>query len=504
MGRALFLSFIFWLVITGIAEGQTVRRTYSNFRKLERYSQRIEEFVRQFNDQRATGLLQQAEAEIEQARTQLFYTDPSGLKLARISMVRAKMYLDQAARIILDKPIVSLKQQLNGLISRAEKAVLQLNNDEANYLLNQAKRFRRRAYDSYKSGNLMKAQQYYRISYFFGRKCIDYTRHKDSDAVDELLDLEISVQQMIDQGEEMLRDDGHPYLASQVAEAKAYYEEAMDMADRGDMESAIKRLRLIKRLLYRMYHQVERADVTGDDQISDELYALRMYLESVSESLYMSGRSQADKLFQQARRLYQEAETAYQNGALMECKQKIAMSQRIANQLFNRLRKNVFQESGNLKIQLEETRRMLRLQESDITNAGTADYRQLWEEALALLDRADSKIEEGQNIIAFQLIQAATRMSVRLKRELRDKSQAGPEEELRQTYKQIKVLVGKITQNKDLDESDQNMLMQILEFTERGGKYLDQENLILAEEYLNTASQQLKQYTARWHRKKTE
>ncbi len=334
MRRSIMIAILSGLFVAGVVEGQTLRRTYSNFRKLEVYAQRVDEIVQRFNDQRAAQLMQNAFIEIEQARRHLFNTEPPAIVQAQLSMLKAKKYIDQAARMVLEKPFGNLKLQLDELINRAEKAVMQVNNDEANYLLNQAKRFRRRAYDAYNSGNPIRAQEYYRISYFFGKKCIDYASAggMGRDVSNQLIDLEISIQQMIDQGEEILKADPNPYLASQLTEARKYYEEAMEMADRGDTEQAIKRLRLVKRLLYRLYDQAERSGITQDERIADDLYALRVFLESLAENIDITGDPKAAKLFGQANRLYREAEQAHQIGAYKESALKISLSQRMANQ----------------------------------------------------------------------------------------------------------------------------------------------------------------------------
>jgi hypothetical protein len=316
-----------------------------------------------------------------------------------------------------------------------------------------------------------------------------------------LLDLEISVQQMLEQGEELLRDGNDPYLRAQLAEAREYYEEAQLMADRGDTDLAVRRLRLIKRLLYRLYDQAERGSIKQNDRISDDLYALKVYLESLNENIEVSQRPRAGKLLKQAELLYREAEEAYRKGEYRKSEQKIALSQRIANQLFKFNKKEPAADPENLKLQLAESRGVLEVQQAAVQNSESATARQLWEDAVRMLDQADLQISTGDPVIAFQLIQAATRMSVRLQRELKDEKPAKGSEELLANYRQIREMTERIRQNENINEHVLPVLDQISDFAETGKKYLDRGDLILADEYLKTAMQQLKQFTARWRKK---
>ena len=504
MQRVMIVSVIIGFFISGVAEGQTHRRTYSNFRKLESYAQRIDEIVRRFNDRQSAKLMRKAHDEIDLAGTYLFATEPPEIAMAQVSMLRARKYIDQAAGSVLQKPFGNLKFQLDDLINRAEKATMQVSNDEANYLLNQAKRFRRRAYDNYKSGNPVKAQEFYRVSYFFAKKCIDYSGNENQGIRDQLLDLEISVQQMIEQGEEILQNDNDPYMVSQLAEARKYYEEAVEMADRGETEQAVRRFRLIKRLLYRLYDQAERGGLTEDERITDDLYALRIYLESLHENADISGGPGTEKLLNQADRHYKEAEKAYRKGDYQKSAREISHSQRIANQLFKSNKRELKADPETLNSQLEETRRVLEKQKTSVQNSGSASTGQLWQDAHGMLDRAGSKISSGQNAVAFQLIQAATRMSVRIQKELKNKSGSDQAEELLITYKQIVDMIDRVRQGWNIKNEWQNILIQINEFAETGKIYLDQGEFILADEYLKTAMQQIIQFTARWRKKVTE
>jgi hypothetical protein len=504
MQKLLIISVLLVLFAAGSVDAQNLRRTYGNFRKLELYAARVADIVQRFQDRRAAELVQKAQIEIEAARTALFSTNPPVVMLAQVSMLKAKRYLDQAAGIVLEKPFGNLKLQLDDLINRAERAVMQINNDEANYLLDQSKRFRRRAYESYNSGNPVKAQEFYRISYFFAKKCIDYTANQNKDAADQLIELETSVQQMMDQGAELLRNQQNSYLESQLSDARKYYEEALEMADRGETDHAIKRLRLIKRLLYRMYNQVDQSGAEGNDRIADDLFSLQGYLESLAENTDLADRPEARNMLDQAQKFYLEAEQAYNDGDLTVSAQKIALSQRIASQLFRFHKKDQNIDPATLRIQLDETRQVLQMQEQSVRDSGSSTAEKLWRDAGQILDRAESALTAGRNTSAFQRIQAATRMAVRLQKVLKHSAEPEVQGDMVNRYMQIKTMIDRMRQNEDLDQDAGPVLQQIMEFAETGKTYLDRGDTVPADEYLNTAEEQLKQFSARWRKKVTE
>ena len=176
-----------------LAQAQDQRRIFSDFQKLELYIKRVGELVQRFNDSAANNYINQARDELEMARKNLFDIKPARYAQALIQMGRARRFAELAAKLVLRKPFANLKSQLDDLLNRAERSVSNVNSDEAYYLLNQAKKFRRRAYDSFLSNELAKGQEYYRIAFFFGRKCIDYLSNKGRNINDQINDLEISI-----------------------------------------------------------------------------------------------------------------------------------------------------------------------------------------------------------------------------------------------------------------------------------------------------------------------
>jgi len=200
-------------------------------------------------------------------------------------MAKAKQYTDLAARVVLSKPFLNLKSQLDNLINRADKEVSDSERDEAHYLLNQAKKFRRLAYTAFKENRLVKGGEYFRIAFFFAQKCIDYLKSSDMNLSEEYENFEMSVRQLLGQADELLANGEKDHLKTLLREAEEHFEDAVALAAEGKLQAAINRLRLIKRLLYRVFDQAERDAMSNEERMENNLYTLRSFLEALEREV---------------------------------------------------------------------------------------------------------------------------------------------------------------------------------------------------------------------------
>jgi hypothetical protein len=497
----LVLVVIFFLVSANEGQAQNIGRIYTDFRKLELYMVRVWELVQQFRDDRAVGYMIVAKAELDRARGFLYRSTPRYLQ-ARIHMAKAKQQTDLAAQLVLSKPIYNLKSQLDDLINRAEQAVANSNSDEAHYLLNQAKKFRGLAYLAFNRNRPAKAQNYYRIAFFFGRKCLDYVKSSTTDPSEQFDNLETSVRQLLMQADELLMNSNQENLKRLIREAENYFQEALVLAEEGNVKMAITRLRLIKRLLYRVFNLAERGQTVGDqNRLENSLYTLRSLLEALDDEVANADNQRMRIILNKAWQSYREAEQAFKADNYSLCQGKISLGQRFANNLIRLTRSSRILDKENLEQQLQETRNMLNLQQGQVNNSDNPNILILYQEAIRMLERAQQALLNEKPSVAFQMIQAATRMSARIQRELRSTQTASPAKyNLEQKYQQIMQSLNNLEGNSEIQRQYQEIITQIKRFAEMGKQYLEEENLVLAEEYMNTAWQQLKQYTDMWRK----
>jgi hypothetical protein len=490
------IIFIFMMAET--VWSQNYFRVEANFRKLEQYVNRVQESVKKFPSEQARTRLQLARSELDKARIYIYNSDPPDLRLAQYHMLKAKQYTDLAAKIVLNQPLKNLKFQLDDLIDQAERKHSTSRKDEVFYLLNQAKKFRRLAYDAYKSNRIIRAQEYYRIAFFFARKSLDYNQGGRMSIPEQLVELEMSVQQLIEQAEQIAGDDEN--LRRMLVEAEKHYQDALLEADKGNEESAIKRLKLVRRFLYRIFDQSDRENIRPAMRIENQLYSLQAFLQSL-ESEYGTRLNQKTRnLFEKAQTLFTEAEEAFKNGRYGQAERKISLSQRFANKVFQLQRDEGAGLAENIQFQIDETEKLLNQQQNQVNNSGNTSLINLHSESLKILERARDALESGKNGLAFQLNQAATRMSSRLQREIQSGSLEISQSSLREKYNRINNTLDQLESSGQIATRHNNIIKQLRAFTERGRKFEEEGNFILADEYYDTILAQIRQYTAKWRK----
>jgi len=490
------------MISSSIANAQSTDNTYriySDFRKIEIYMMRVWELVQKFNDAKAIQYMALAKTEIDKARDLLF-SDPPRYVLARVHMTKAKQYTDLAARLVLSKPLLNLKAQLDDLIIKAENASAGSNRDEVHYLLNQAKKYRRLAYAAFTDNRIGRGEEYFRISFFFAQKCIDYAKTSGSDLSEQYQNLEISVRQLITQAEELLASNEKEYLKNLLREAESHFEETLIMAEKGNLQMAISRLRLIKRLLYRIFDQAERGLISNNDRLENSLYTLRTFLDALEREVEKKSDENTAMLMERAWQLYREAEQEYENKNYAKSQGKISLCQRFANRIFRITRSRERLDVNQLEDQLRETQNVLSLQENRVNESNNNDVVRLYQEANRMLERAQTAISQDKSGVAFQLIQAATRMSARIQRELRSASSTKDRVSLENTYQRVINSINSLESNEDIQRQYSAILNQIKTFAELGKQNLDEGNYLLADEYLRTAWEQINSYTDKWRR----
>ena len=489
--------FILILLVYSV-DAQIYRRVDSDFKKLERYISRVNELVNKFSFQRARNNILKAHEELEKARIYLYNSTKPRLKLAQLHMLKAKQYTDLAAKLIMALPFKILKVQLDDLTDRAERELVSSRKEEIYYLLHQAKKFRRLAYSAFLSGKVLRGEQYYRIAFFFARKCLDYQKTSRLSIPEQRLELEISIQQMLNQAREL--NNGNENINRMLQEAERHYQEAVQLADEGKEEMAVNRLKLIRRFIYRIYDQADRGGANREMRTENQLYSLKAFLQSLENDIGSSVNEQAQILINKAWQLHNEAQLAYNDGKIRQAEKKISLSQRMANKVFRQYRDKRDYNTDNIEVQIEETGKILDIQRERVSDSGNDALIKMHQEAEQILIRARKALDEGKTGLAFQMLQVSTRMSARIQRELRREPFIYSEADIEQKYNQIISSLNRIENNTKIVTKHRNIVNQLHLYTEQGKRYWDQGNYLLADEYFDTVLEQIKRYAAKWRK----
>ena len=478
-------------------------RIRREFRKVELYIEKVEELTREYNNARATEYINTARGFLEQSRNIIF---PISKELTRQEISEAARYLLEAkknaqlaSRLTMKRSFATLKVQLDELINQAEESVSRLDSDEAHYLLNQAKQFRQLAYDAFLSGNSAQGEEYYRIAFFFARKCVRFTTKNGNDIETQVIELEESIRQLFLRAQEIVTDKTSETLKKWLIEAEEKFEQAIQMIDRGEYRLALKQLKLIEKLLYRLFDQAERNTSTPDQRIENKLYSFRSLLQAIESDMENGSDKKVRTLLNKAREIYREAEDALAAGDYRKTDSKIKLGQRFANKILQLNKNDKRFDTAGLQSRLYDARQLLNLQLEQIEMSGKQYLLELHREGNRLLDQAQIKIDQQETEVAFQLIQAATRVSSRIQRELnRSGSGSLNEKMLEEKYNRLEHMITRLESNDEIMDQYSQIINQIRKFAEQGKRYLEQDNYILADEYLSTGLEQIRIYANKW------
>jgi hypothetical protein len=142
----------------------------------------------------------------------------------------------------------------------------------------------------------------------------------------------------------------------------------------------------------------------------------------------------------------------------------------------------------------------LELQKEKVQKTQNSSLIKLHQEALKIIVRAQEQLENGNLVPAFQLLQAATRMSSRIQRELKTASTDFEKIALENKYRRVQEMLNRLESNTEIAQQYELILRQLRQFAEQALHYIESGSFLLAEEYLNTALEQIRQYTLKWRK----
>jgi len=498
------IIFLITLIVSSL-HAQTNLPIHRDYMELKNYLTKIWQLVQRFENPKANQLMVEVKVLMDEAEDYIYRRDDLPLQTriieARKRMAEAKIKGNLAAKIVLEQPVQRLKAQLDDLINQADVEVSKNYSDEARYLINQAKKFRRRAYDAISEGRIYKAQEFYQVAFYFANQTLEILKKDRGDIDAQVNDLKANLQLLIRQIEEMIGDEDKPVLANLLEEARKHYIQANRLYESGDKQNAITRFRLIEKLLYRILDQADRKSLTDKDRLENDLYSLKTFLNALQNESEIKNntRSLLDKAFE----LFNEANQLFEAGMYKKAQLKISLSQRIATKVMQSMKRNEDSNVSDISTRLEDAGRLLIMQSHAVEELGTQAVQTMYREAKNLYDTAQKYYDENNNEAAFQYLQISTRLTNRIQNSLNSSStdQKSIKSELENRLERGKALLSKLKDNPELNNNYKAIITQLEQFSMKAEEYLNKEEYELAEEYITSLLQQINLYANKWSNK---
>ncbi len=491
------------------AEAQQNSQIHRDFKQLKTHLTKIWHLVQNYNNENAKQLMAQAKEHMDSAEDYIYRRTDLTLKEriigARNEMVKARAKGNLAAKIVLKQPVQRLKTQLDDLINRADIEFTKNYNDEVQYLISQAKKFRGRAYDALTREQIAKAQEFYRVAFFFANKALDIMHRKEGNIDSQITELRSNLQLLINQTEEIISNKDNRLFSNMLEEAKKHLSEATHMYESGKEQLALRRFRLIEKLLYRIIDQVDRKSLTVENRSENDLYSLKALLDALETEAGDITNDRVKLFLSKAQKFYREAKQAFESGKYKKAQMKISLSQRLASKILQLIKKGEEHGTFDIETKLADARRLWEIQANPVKESGNPSLQKMYSESENLLNKSQKNYESNNMETAFQLLQVAMRLTNRIQRMLEANSQEKIVQinQLKQKLERVKSLILKLKNNADLLKKYENIISQMEQLVEQAEKHLNNQNYELAEEYINSLLQQINLYTNRWS-KQTE
>ena len=477
---------------------QSDLRIVRDFNELKIYLTKIWVVVQKFDNQRANDLMVQSKHELDIAEDLIY--NARKYVLARVHMLKARSLGNQAAKIVLSQPINRLKKQLDDIINQAEITIAKRYSDEARYLIRQAKKFRKLAYDALAAGRTNKAQEFYRIAFYFADKSLNLANRDIKDSDIQIAELKSNIDLLINQVEKIISSDKRNRFNNLLNEAKKHYADAIHLFETGRIDLAQKRFRLIEKLLYRIIDQVDRSSLNQKDRIENDLYSMQAFLEAL-EADARENQNQRVKLFlNRANNQYSEATKAYNSGKFELAKNKLNLSQRFASKAMQLMKTGSNYEVLDIESQLNDNKRLLDLQEPKVEQTNSTSLKKMYKEAVRLTDRAIELYEKDNRKSALQYLQLSTRLMNKIQRQIEyaDTENNVQMNEIKSRLNRAQSLLTKLKNNPKLQTKFQNELQQLDNLYNQAEMHFENQDYEIANEYLNYLLQQINMQSNEW------
>jgi hypothetical protein len=403
-----------------------VRQTITH---LQQQLEFLKELNKQFPDERLEELIGRIEIHIRKA---VQAVQNNRKKLAQQEAYAARRLIDVGMRSVLAGPIVSLREQLEEKLRRAEELLRKHFRPDAQKLLQQAQKSKNQAETAIHNRNVAKAVELYRVALFNVNKVLDLLSAGGGTSLAQIFNEEkANFEQLLRRVQNIISHDRTSIVRSKETnfcqelynQALGQRKEAESAYSRGNIQIAIEHFRWGTRLLLRaidicgsaLAGMTDVAGVNLEQLAREELNNTLELLRSVERSIESARQSRQYRLYSQAQKVYSDAMRSSQAGDYSQAIQKAKLAQTI----LERVRQIPDRREGKASTRLEHEIELLRdlisslgdrLNEKDNPRAA-----RLLDLARQYLNRGERAHQNGRVAVAAASLYAATRFALTAK-----------------------------------------------------------------------------------------
>lgn len=206
---------------------------------------------------------------------------------ALMAIAQAYGFLKQVEALMNQHPVFRIKYQeiLDQQLQRAEDLVNGQQDEEAFYMLNRAKFFRRRAYDLFRQGKTYAATEYYRLAIYFAEQVQHVLGRGGANSDREdwqkyYLDTEM----LLERARSLVAGAGDQnQLSNMLKQAERGMSEVQRLYEEKNYTAARQKLQTIHRALFRIIDMAEQIPQNEEERLQMDLESVQFSWQSVNE-----------------------------------------------------------------------------------------------------------------------------------------------------------------------------------------------------------------------------
>jgi len=230
---------------------------------------------------------------------------------AQLAIKQAYLLLKEIELLIKQHPVFKIKfqEQLDRRIQQAEEAVRLTQNEEALYMLERAKFFRRQAYSLFRQGRIYQAVEYYRLALHFSNQTlrilgIDGGFDRTVPEEDSWRNYYLDTQMLLERARNALENsNGNNQFGNILERAETEMQDAVRLYEKKEYDTAKRKLVAINRALYRIIDVAENVPQQENERLRMDLESLQFSLQSIKDKMSDNESPALKKLYERSENL---------------------------------------------------------------------------------------------------------------------------------------------------------------------------------------------------------
>lgn len=300
---------------------------------------------------------------------------------AQLRIKQAYLLLKEIELLIKQHPIFKIKfqEQLDRRIQQAEEAIQLTQNEEALYMLERAKFFRRQAYSLFRQGRIYQAVEYYRLALHFTNQTlrilgIDGGFDRTIPNEDSWRNYYLDTQMLLERARNVLENSSeNSQFRNMLEKAETEMQDAVRSYEKKEYDTAKRKLLAVNRALYRIIDVGENIPQQEDGRLRMDLESLQFSLQSIKDKMSDDESPALKKLYERSENLAFQIQQHIDQNQPVLARRKMFFANQLVLKMYQMAEKQPDDQPQEIENRIIMTQRdvdELKQQETNSANSG--------------------------------------------------------------------------------------------------------------------------------------